>query len=339
MIHRDVKPANLMLTLDGRRLVVMDLGLAQLRDRSQSLTADGTKFVGTLRYTSPEQLQRNLLEVDERTDVYGLGATLYEMATLAPIFDGDTPNRLIEQVLHQEPRPPRGVEPDDPARPRRHRPALPGQGPIAEIRQRPGPGRGPPALRRRRAGDRPRARPGRAGPEVGPAEADPGRRVHARAAGGAARRAGGCGRLAVAGRGTGRAGRPGSGERPSDAEKLERFEYGRTMQVAHQEWRENNVAATLALLDSTRADLRGWEWRYVHRLCHSDLLTLKGHTGAVTSASFSPDGSRIVTASVDRTAKVWDATDRRRGPHPQGAHRCASLGVVQPGRLADRHRE
>ena len=74
-------------------------------------------------------------------------------------------------------------------------------------------------------------------------------------------------------------------------------EYGRTMQVAHQEWRENNVAATLALLDSTRPDLRGWEWRYVHRLCHSDLLTLKGHTGAVISASFSPDGSRIVTGS------------------------------------------
>ena len=90
-------------------------------------------------------------------------------------------------------------------------------------------------------------------------------------------------------------------------EKLAAVEYGRTMQVAHQEWRDNNVAATLALLDSTRPDLRGWEWRYVHRLCHSDLLTLKGHTGAVMSASFSPDGSRIVTGSDDRTAKVWDA--------------------------------
>ena len=165
-------------------------------------------------------------------------------------------------------------------------------------------------------------------------------------------------------------------------EKFERFEYGRTMQVAHQEWRENNVAATLALLDSTRPDLRGWEWRYVHRLCHSDLLTLKGHTvgslrrrsartgrgssprvgdetakvwdattrrrgphaqGAhrsiVSSASFSPDGSRIVTASWDRTAKVWDATTRCRGPHPQGAHRCRPFGVVQPGRVAGRHRE
>jgi WD40 repeat protein len=63
----------------------------------------------------------------------------------------------------------------------------------------------------------------------------------------------------------------------------------------------------VALLDSTRADLRGWEWRYVNRLCHSDLLTLKGHTGFVFSASFSPDGSLVVTASLDKTAKVWDA--------------------------------
>ncbi|MFO0957797.1 MAG: WD40 repeat domain-containing protein [Isosphaeraceae bacterium] len=90
-------------------------------------------------------------------------------------------------------------------------------------------------------------------------------------------------------------------------EKFERFEYGRTMQVAHQEWRDNNVAATLALLDGTRTDLRGWEWRYVHSLCHSDLLTLRGHTSLVSSASFSPDGSRVVTASFDGTAKVWDA--------------------------------
>jgi hypothetical protein len=89
-------------------------------------------------------------------------------------------------------------------------------------------------------------------------------------------------------------------------EKFERFDYGRTIEVAHQEWRENNVPAALALLDSTRPDLRNWEWRYVHRLCNADLLTLI-HNASVYSASFSPDGSRVATGSLDKTANVWDA--------------------------------
>jgi WD40 repeat protein len=96
------------------------------------------------------------------------------------------------------------------------------------------------------------------------------------------------------------------GERKA-REQLAAVEYGRTMEVAHQRWREDNVPAALALLESTRSDLRGWEWRYVHRLCRSDLLTLNGHTGFVMSASFSPDASRIVTGSYDKTTKVWDA--------------------------------
>ena len=91
-------------------------------------------------------------------------------------------------------------------------------------------------------------------------------------------------------------------------ERFERFDYGRTVEVAHQEWRENNVPAALALLESTRAELRGWEWRYVHRLCHSELLTLKGHTAEVASASFSPD-YRGSSPEFDRTAKVWDAEE------------------------------
>ena len=96
------------------------------------------------------------------------------------------------------------------------------------------------------------------------------------------------------------------GERKA-REQLAAVEYGRTIEVAHQDWREANMAATVALLDSTQADLRGWEWRYVDRLCHSELLDLQAHTDIVFSASFSPDGSRIVTASWDKTAKVWDA--------------------------------
>jgi WD40 repeat protein/serine/threonine protein kinase len=96
------------------------------------------------------------------------------------------------------------------------------------------------------------------------------------------------------------------GEAEREREKSERYEYGRTMQVAHQVWRDNNVSAALALLNMTREDLRGWEWHYVNRLCHSELLILR-HKGFVRSVSFSPDGSRVVTGSGDKTAKVWDA--------------------------------
>jgi WD40 repeat protein/serine/threonine protein kinase len=90
-------------------------------------------------------------------------------------------------------------------------------------------------------------------------------------------------------------------------EKLAAVEYGRTMQVAHQEWRDNNVPSALILLDSTRPDLRGWEWRYVYRLCHSDLVTFRGHTDGVWSAAISADGTRVATASLDKTARVWEA--------------------------------
>jgi dipeptidyl aminopeptidase/acylaminoacyl peptidase len=93
-------------------------------------------------------------------------------------------------------------------------------------------------------------------------------------------------------------------------EKLARAEYGLTMQVAHQEWRDNNPTASLALLNSTRADLRGWEWNRVQSLWHSEVLELKGHTEDIASVSWSPDGTRLATASGERTARVWDSRNR-----------------------------
>jgi WD40 repeat protein/serine/threonine protein kinase len=94
-------------------------------------------------------------------------------------------------------------------------------------------------------------------------------------------------------------------------EKLAAVEYGRTMQVAHQEWRDNNVPACLALLEGTRPDLRGWEWRYLQRLCHSEILTIDtfvgGSVGTVLSTAFSADGARMVIGCADERAKVFDA--------------------------------
>jgi hypothetical protein len=88
---------------------------------------------------------------------------------------------------------------------------------------------------------------------------------------------------------------------------LAAIEYGRTMQVTDQELRDNNTEIARALLDGTQPHLRGWEWHYLRRMCDSSLLTLRGHAGEVWSVAFSPDGTRIVTGSADKTANLWDA--------------------------------
>ena len=105
IVHRDISPANVRVAMPNGRAIVMDLGLAMLEGTQLSLTRDRAHLLGTLRYMSPEQLQRNLLSVDRRTDVYSLGAVLYELLSGLPFHDGDKEARLIEQILRKEPAP------------------------------------------------------------------------------------------------------------------------------------------------------------------------------------------------------------------------------------------
>ena len=107
VVHRDIKPANLLV--DDRGTVwITDFGLAQFHT-DVALTQTGD-MLGTLRYMSPEQAggQRHL--IDHRTDIYSLGSTLYELLTLRPIFDGADQQTLLQQILHEEPRPPRAID-------------------------------------------------------------------------------------------------------------------------------------------------------------------------------------------------------------------------------------
>jgi hypothetical protein len=100
VVHRDVKPANLLL--DGRgNIWITDFGLAQFHAGSQ-LTRSG-EMLGTLRYMSPEQIESGKGGIDHRTDIYSLGATLYELLTLEPIFAGDDRGVLLRQILEDEP--------------------------------------------------------------------------------------------------------------------------------------------------------------------------------------------------------------------------------------------
>ncbi len=106
VVHRDVKPSNVMVADDGRALL-FDFGLAKV-DAELGLTHTG-EFVGTPHYVSPEQARHGIATVDERSDVYALGATLYEMLTAAVPYSGDTPHEILRQVANGEPRSPRRV--------------------------------------------------------------------------------------------------------------------------------------------------------------------------------------------------------------------------------------
>ncbi len=113
IVHRDIKPDNVRITPDGR-VKVLDFGLAQLVRRPESApTADSLSQMqtasGTLPYMAPEQLQGE--EADPRTDIHGLGAVLYQMATGQRPYPEHQVARLVEAILHHSPVPPSTLNP------------------------------------------------------------------------------------------------------------------------------------------------------------------------------------------------------------------------------------
>jgi serine/threonine protein kinase len=112
VIHRDIKPGNLMVDAAGHAWVT-DFGLAHFA-AGQGVTLTGD-VVGTLRYASPEQVLARRGLVDHRSDVYSLGVTLYELLTLEPACTGTERDAVLRQVACDE----------EPVPPRRHNPALP----------------------------------------------------------------------------------------------------------------------------------------------------------------------------------------------------------------------
>src|SRR5205085_3019418 len=105
VIHRDIKPDNILVTPDGSQAVLMDLGLAQLADESEGRLTRTRQFVGTLRYASPEQVLA-AAALDRRSDVYSLGATLWELLALRPLYgatDATPTPELMQRIQIKEP--------------------------------------------------------------------------------------------------------------------------------------------------------------------------------------------------------------------------------------------
>ncbi len=100
VLHRDIKPGNLMLDAQSQ-LYITDFGLARIEtDAAMTMTGD---LIGTLRYMSPEQALAKRVVIDQRCDIYSLGATLYELLALRPVFSGSDRQALLKQIAFEDP--------------------------------------------------------------------------------------------------------------------------------------------------------------------------------------------------------------------------------------------
>jgi WD40 repeat protein/tRNA A-37 threonylcarbamoyl transferase component Bud32 len=335
IIHRDLKPANVLLVssgedasdgppahyapLDAYEPKITDFGLAKLLDVAAGNPTQTTDLLGTPSYMAPEQVGGTSASICAATDVYGLGAILYELLTGRPPFRGETVLETVFQVQSVEPVSPSRLQPRCPRDlvticlkcmhklpHQRYATALQ----LAEDLRRfldGQPIKARPVGRLQQALKWARRQPVVAGlaallllaVTIGAAttswlwwQAEDGRQQAEEAL--ANQRAAQAAQVAT----------------------VDRYQVA----LAHRDWLANGVQRANALLDACTAEQRNaWEWRYLDRMRKSALRTFAGHENVVRTVAVHPLGGQTASGGHDGAVWVWnlsDGTGRRLGNHP-----------------------
>lgn len=318
IIHRDIKPANIMLDEVGEAWIA-DFGLARIEsDAGMTLTGD---LIGTLRYMSPEQTLANRIEVDHRSDVYSLGATLYEMLTLQPIFAGEDRESILRKIAFSDPKLPSKINAAIPkdletiVLKSLRKNAEDRYGSAKEFAEdlnrflshEPVQARRTPFVQRVRMWSR--RHPAITASAVGfcaialAAAAIIGLLVAQNERDLRAQEADANNEIAR-----------GLKEKIEQqdlalaaAQLADARHYVNQIRLAKGEWLYGDHIIAIETLDKTKPALRSWEYNYLEAL-FVDSIVAEGvaHTDFITGLDFSPNGNHIATCSRDKTIIVWD---------------------------------